>query len=83
MQGADVCGIRKVFSAGGENRNMYVIRQHPHSHIINWRTDEDIVCAPRERGSKHDERTEVNGPLVYLLYRQVERRVAMSGLDNR
>jgi hypothetical protein len=31
---------------------------------------------------ERDERTGVNEPLVYLLYRQVDRRVAMFGVDN-
>ncbi len=43
---------------------------------------EDIVCATRE-GGKRDERTGMNGPLVYQLFRQEDRWVAMSGRDKR
>ena len=45
-------------------------------------TGEDIVCAPRNRGMC-DERTEMNEPLVWGLYRQVHCPVAMFGTDNR
>ena len=67
---------------------MWVIRQHPNPKSLSDRMDEDIVCAPSDRGNdfkinikSHDERTEMNGPLVYLLSRQRQRRVAMSGTD--
>jgi hypothetical protein len=39
---------------------------------------EDIVYTTSDSG-KRDERTGVNAPLVYRLYRQVNRRVAMCG----
>jgi len=45
-------------------------------------TDEDIVCAPGNRG-RSDERTGMNWPLVYQLSCQGHRWVAMSGCDNR
>jgi hypothetical protein len=48
------------------------------SHL---RVEEGIVYAPRNRGIS-DERTEMNEPLVYGLYRQVECPVAMFGMDN-
>ena len=38
------------------------------------------VCGLR---SKHDERTGLNWPLVYRLWHQLKRRVAMSGRDKR
>ena len=47
-----------------------------------WKQGKDIVYAPRNWGLR-DERTGVNGPLVYQLCRQVDRWVAMSGTDKR
>ena len=44
--------------------------------------DEDIVCTPSDRRIC-DERTEVNGPLVYQLFYQKHRWVATSGRDKR
>ena len=40
--------FRKVFQAEKEDRDMYVIRQHP--TITFGYEDEDIVCAPSDRG---------------------------------
>ena len=50
------------------------------SPIERW--GEDIIYATRE-GGERDERTGVNIPLVYQLFRQEHRWVAMYGRDKR